>query len=53
MNDPEPCLCGDPECPACYPRHPQEPEWLDLCDERYEYHRDRTVNGPWKDSRRD
>lgn len=20
MPDPEPCLCGDRSCPACYPR---------------------------------
>lgn len=34
MNDPEPCKCGDRDCPECYPqrdrrREEMEPEDID------------------------
>jgi hypothetical protein len=32
----EPCLCGDPECPRCFPRYYSERDEGDMIDDAYE-----------------
>lgn len=36
MRNREPCLCGDPLCPRCFPRYYDERDPGDKDDERYE-----------------
>lgn len=45
MNIPEPCMCGDPECPNCFPRYEE-----DDGDELYEKYRQEEIDGKYHES---
>ena len=48
----EPCMCGDPECPRCYPFLRSERDAGEIADERYERDRQEQIESD-KESRDD
>lgn len=44
----EPCLCGDPLCPKCFPQPTDYDRLDDLADELYDRDRQEQVDAPYE-----